>query len=231
MLNPRLLEDTEPVRQGLMQPFLIVEDALLPESAEELYNDLLHFEGWHSDDQSNFSERHVNTMARFTPEYTFQRKQIKLGEHPAPRSADAFFRYLNSPEVLKWASAISGRRCDMFRGSATIYRENDHIAEHNDHYVMTRDDGTTVTRALTFNYYLTKGWDPEWGGRFFWKTPGTAITPTFNTLVLFLVGPASHHHVEAVNKMARVPRMAITGWFHTVRTPTQHHERKLNLKL
>jgi len=231
MLNQSLLEDVESVRKGLVQPFFVVENALLPETAEQLYTDLLNFDGWQNDDQSNFSERHVNAMSKFAPEYSFRRKQIKLGEHPAPESAESLFHYLNSPEVLNWASAVSGRRCDFFRGPATMYRENDHIAEHNDYYVMTRDDGCTITRTLTFNYYLTKDWDPEWGGRFVWKTPKTMVSPTFNTLVLFLVGPGSHHHVEAVNRMASVPRIAITGWFHTLRKPAQGNKRKLKLKI
>lgn len=230
MLSPSL-KNIDVVQRGLEQPFFMVNDALVPDIAEQLRKDLLEFDGWQDDNQSNFSKRHVDAMAKFSPDYTFQRKQIKLGEHPAPESAELFFQYLNSPEVLDWASAVSGRRCDFFRGSATLYAENDHIAEHNDYYVMTRDDGATVTRALTFNYYLTKEWDPGWGGRFIWKTPRTEVNPTFNTLVLFLVSPASHHYVEAVNSAARVPRLAITGWFHTLRVPSQVNKRGLKFKI
>lgn len=231
MLSDFLLHNTDQVRIGLAQPFYVVENALQPDVAERLYRELTEYDAWQDEDQRNFSPQHVKALEQFAPDYSFRRRQIKLGEHSGPESAEQFFRYLNSPDLLRWASTVSGRQCDLFQGSATLYRENDHIASHNDYYIVTREDGATVTRALTFNYYLTKRWDPQWGGRFVWTTPASIISPSFNTLVLFLVGRSSHHHVEAVSAAAREPRLAITGWFYTVRQRDDQGAKKLQLKI
>jgi Rps23 Pro-64 3,4-dihydroxylase Tpa1-like proline 4-hydroxylase len=85
---------------------------------------------------------------------------------------------------------------------------------------------SVLTRTVTFNYYLTKGWQSQWGGNFVWEKPYAKITPTFNTLVMFLVSNDSIHHVEQVDSSGDSPRLAITGWFTTTRKPG---EKKLNL--
>ena len=80
---------------------------------------------------------------------------------------------------------------------------------------LKTDDNRIITRAVTFNYYLTKQWNEEWGGSFVWEKPHSVLVPSFNTLVMFLVGPGSMHHVEPVVSENKIKRLAITGWFHS----------------
>lgn len=220
MLNPEKFADWRLIREGLKQPYLVIENALIPEVAEQLYSDLLNYQQWHQQDHRNdLSPEEQLHQDRYNPEYTFSRDKITLGEDTAPASVTNLFERLRSPEILSYFSNASGRPCDDFQLSATKFRQGNHIAEHNDYYVKKRQDGSTVARTLTFNYYLTKNWRPEWGGRFIWKKPYAEIIPTFNTLVLFRVGQTSYHVVEDVTKQALEPRIALTGWYFSVRKP------------
>ena len=199
----------------------LLKTRLIPKIAEQLYNDLVNCQHWqHQDQSSDLPPKEQENQNQFTPDYTFSRDKITLGEDNAPAIATNLFEYLRSPDILSYFCDVSGRPCDDFQLSATKFREGNHISEHNDYYVKKRHDGATVTRTLTFNYYLTKNWRPDWGGRFIWKNPYAEITPTFNTLILFHVGHSSHHFVEGVNSQAEEPRIALTGWYFTVRQPT-----------
>jgi Rps23 Pro-64 3,4-dihydroxylase Tpa1-like proline 4-hydroxylase len=85
-----------------------------------------------------------------------------------------------------------------------------------------------ATRAVTFNYFLTKQWDPAWGGQFVWEHPYKSINPEFNTLVMFLVGPDSNHYVSRIEDCGDNLRVALTGWFYTHRQ-ADSYKRSLNL--
>ena len=220
MLNMDRFSDREIIREGLKQPFLVIRDALLPEVAEKAYEELVAYPQWqYQDHRNDLRPGEQAIQDKLTPGYTFSRDKITLGADQAPETVSRVYEHLCSPEILSYFSAVSGRPCDDFQLSATMFRSGHHIADHNDFYVTKRKDGATVTRALTFNYYLTKHWQPEWGGRFVWKKPHTEIIPSFNTLVLFLVGKMSHHYVEAVKAEAAAPRIALTGWYLSVRKP------------
>lgn len=220
MLNPEIFADTRVIREGLKQPYLVIENALMPEFAEQMYSDLVNYEQWHYQDHRNdLSPKEQLNQNRYSPEYSFSRGKITLGEDAAPASVTNLFEHLRSPVILSYFSEASGRPCDDFQLSATSFLEGNHIAEHNDYYVKRRRDGATVSRTLTFNYYLTKNWRPQWGGRFIWKKPYAEIIPTFNTLILFHVGQSSYHFVEDVKKQALEPRIALTGWYFSVRKP------------
>ena len=221
MLNPNLLKNTQFMREQLRQPFVILENALLPEVAEELYEELAGFDGWNYQDQKSLSEEQIAYQETHAPGYTFSRHNLQFGVDKLPPALQRFRGYLVSEPVRQWMADISGRRCDDFEGGAALLKEGGHIAEHNDYGVYRQKDGTTVTRALTFNYYLTRNWQPQWGGHFVWKRPCTRVVPSFNTLVMFLVGQNSNHYVEAVTPHARENRLAITGWYRTIREPLQ----------
>lgn len=227
MLNPDLLHDRDRVREQLRQPFVILKDALVPEVAETLYEELVNFDGWNYQDQKSLSEEQIAYQETHAPGYSFSRYNLQFGVDRLPPDVQRFHEYLVSEPVRHWMEAVSGRRCDDFEGGAALLQEGGHIADHNDYGIFRQPDGTTVTRALTFNYYLTRSWQPEWGGRFIWKQPYTEVIPGFNTLVMFLVGQNSNHCVEAVSPDAKERRLAITGWYRTVRAPM--HLGKLDL--
>lgn len=218
MLNPDLLNNKQRVKKQLRQPFVILENALLPDVAEALCAELTGYDGWNYQDQQSLSKEQIAYQEIHAPGYTFSRYTLRFGTDSLPPGLQQFYKYLASEAVRLWMTEVSGRRCDDFEGGAALLKEGGHIADHNDYGIFRQEDGNTVTRSLTFNYYLTRNWQPEWGGHFIWKKPYTRVVPGFNTLVMFLVGQNSNHCVEAVSPRAEENRLAITGWFRTIRS-------------
>ena len=219
IFNESFTSDIQDVRSGPDQPFLIIQDALHTDFAEQLYDALMASDAWEKSDPSSFSKSERSAI----PEgYSFTREIINLNRPGLPPAVQKLFDHLNSEECLQWFSQVSGRRCDEFTGACARYYGGNHLTSHNDYYMKRQDDGSVATRSLTFNYYLTKDWDAEWGGNFVWEKPYTKVTPTFNTLVLFAVGHDTMHHVEQVNDGVSSPRLAFTGWFMTNRASGEH---------
>ena len=221
MLSPHLLDNPERVRERLLAPYAVFEDALLPDVAEALYEELSSFEGWNYQDQKSLSPEQVAYQEIHAPGYTFSRHTLQFGIDRLPPLLQSLQDYLVSEPVRQWMAAVSGRRCDDFEGGAAMLLEGGHIADHNDYGIFRLANGATVTRALTFNYYLTRRWNPAWGGAFVWKKPYARILPDFNTLVMFRVSQSSSHLVEAVSPNAGEKRLAITGWYRTIRAPVR----------
>jgi Rps23 Pro-64 3,4-dihydroxylase Tpa1-like proline 4-hydroxylase len=225
MLDTLIIDNRQSIRNGLRQPYLHLVNALTSQYAEDLRNELLATSLWREQGDTTMSEK----AARKTSDsFKYSRKGITLGDRNNPHNLMNLYKYLNSPDVLAWMSDVCGRKCDFFEGSATIFRAGDHISKHNDSYTRKTQDGKIQSRALTFNYWLTKDWGPEMGGRLIWEKPYAEIVPTFNTLVLFSPTSISQHWVEPVAEFVTAPRLAISGWFMTDRT---NIKRDFNLKL
>lgn len=210
MLNQRLLSDRQTAKERLREPYFPIEGALDEEFAEALRAELLNCEGWETQGDFTMVERGSGA------DFKYSRAGITMGGNEPPLLA-SLHDYLNSRLILDWASDVSGRKCDFFEGTATKFGPGNQITRHNDSYTRRTAEGKIQTRAMTFNYWLAKDWLPEWGGRLVWEKPFAEITPTFNTLVLFLPTEISEHWVEPVTKHALAPRLAITGWFMTER--------------
>jgi hypothetical protein len=219
MFNKKLLTDKHFLKEGLQQPFLVIENALLPDFAEQLYQEMMTSNAWEHSDRNSFS---ASEQARIPDGYSFTREVIPQASKGLPASVKKLFDYLSSPATLDWITQASGRRCDGFTGACARYYGGNHLTSHNDFYYQKANGNAVTTRTVTFNYYLTKDWDSAWGGNFVWEKPYNKISPSFNALVLFLVSHDSVHHVEKVNDLATNPRLAITGWFTTTRKP--HHK-------
>jgi len=184
---------------------------------------LISTDAWESSDRSDFTEQE---QAQFPSSYSFTRDAFNMGSSASPASLKRLFEYLNSNDCLRWITDISGRACHGFNGSCARYIGGNHLTTHNDYQVFRSLDGSVTTRTVTFNYYLTKNWQSEWGGRFIWEKPYSRVNPGFNKLVMFLVSHDSAHHVEKVSDAATSPRLAVTGWFTTTRAAGS---RKLNI--
>jgi len=215
MLTQRVLDNKDEISRGLRQPYLAIENALQPRFAEQLRDELLESRLWRDQDDGMMHERGGQQVAN---DFTYSRQGIVLGDPQAPAALDKLHRYLNSAATLEWFSEISDRKCQLFEGVATWFRPGDQISKHNDSFTRKLDDGRTQSRAVTFNYWLTKGWMPDFGGRLIWEKPYAEILPSFNTLVLFLPTKISEHWVEPVAEFLTVPRLAISGWFMTTST-------------
>jgi len=202
MLSSKMLANKELIRKQLRQPLVVIENALDKDIAEQLYKELLRSDAWEHQD-------------RKTENYIYRRDIIHMDSKIAPFALKQLNSCLSSKETRQWFSDISGKRCDSFKAAATIFNEGDQITEHNDLYIYDEPGKPRYVRALTFNYYLSKGWNTEWGGNFIWKEPYKKISPLFNTLVLFIVTTSSHHWVEPVNQATDAKRLSITGWYLT----------------
>lgn len=230
MFSKEFIEGKDSVAEGLRQPYLVIPNALETEKAEALYRELAASAAWDSQDESALSDADLKKQAALTPSYRFKRDYIGLDEPGISGTVRELRDYLRSAGCLQWMTDVSGRNCNGFIGGAARFSPGNHIAEHNDYYVGKDVDGAAYNRTLTFNYYLTKNWQPEWGGSFVWKQPHAEIFPSFNTLVMFLVGPMSSHLVKPVNELATSPRLAISGWFVTRREQNETMKNRLALK-
>jgi len=92
--------------------------------------------------------------------------------------------------------------------SVSLYLPGDHSLPHND-FLGNKDE----YRQVAFVWYLTKDWQPDWGGDFFWCPKSRYISPSFNTLLLFNVRNDSLHFVTHVSPHAQSKRLAISGWW------------------
>ncbi len=218
MINPNIFNDKNEMIEGLKRPFLLLEEALVPDLAERLSQELLE-------------SRHWDRQSITDPGFTYRRDAIVLGSEGAPPVLEELHAYLGSESCLRWVSEVSGRACDSFQGAAAIFKPGDQISRHNDKRILTREDGSRAVRAVTFNYYLTRHWDAGWGGRLIWENPYTEIMPSFNTLVMFNVGEGTHHWVEPVKEGVSTPRLSITGWFMSSLPAAADPAKKLKLKI
>ncbi|WP_396593183.1 2OG-Fe(II) oxygenase [Brevundimonas sp. R86498] len=118
--------------------------------------------------------------------------------------------FINGPGFLDFARSLTGddriRRCDA---SATRYMPGHYLTPHND-----ANAGEERLYAYVLN--LSRSWKVEWGGVLaFIDADGhvaEGYTPVFNSLNIFRV--PQNHTVTMVNALARVPRLAVTGWMH-----------------
>lgn len=207
MLNQDIFSDKEKMQELLRQPVVVINNALESDVAEELYQQLIESRLWarQGPDEAKSEE--------YRKGFNFKRDYIDLDNPDAPPAVTAVYNYLISEEIRKLFSEFCGNQCDSFRASATIFNKGDHITEHNDLSIYERANMPKYKRVLTFNYYLSKNWDPAWGGNFIWKKPYQVINPAFNTLVLFNVTTNSEHQVDPVLVDTDVKRLSITGWF------------------
>jgi len=189
----------------LQQPVAVIDNALDDDIAETLFQQLMESNSWQQQGTDTIKS------AEYGEDFKFHRKSIDMQDPVAPAALKMLYDYLNSEEIRQVFSEISGRQCDSFRAAATIFNKGDHISDHNDLFVY--DETPKYKRVLTFNYYLTKNWEMDWGGNLVWKKPHSVITPKFNTLVLFNVTVNSHHWVEPVLKDTENKRLSITGWY------------------
>jgi hypothetical protein len=198
-LNPETLGDPDvlsAVGRALVQGrAVIVRDALRPELAEEAYASLTASTAWEE-------ERYFHPDR---PYFQFHRATIS-----APRAMPPVLREvaqsLGAPETKALMQSIAGVDCSgSFVLCAASNRAGDYSLPHN-------DDGGM--RALTYIWYVSKGWRPDWGGHLAWGPTGSMVTPAFNSLVLFRVTAESLHFVTPVAPHAEGGRLSVSGWWH-----------------
>jgi hypothetical protein len=115
-----------------------------------------------------------------------------------------------SEATKKFIRRLSQRDCSGGTSfSASWYQPGDYSLPHTD-LVYHKDE----QREVAFVWNLTKTWQADWGGEFFWCKKGRSIAPTFNMLLLFNVDEHSKHFVTQVAAHAQAKRLAVSGWWY-----------------
>src|SRR5262249_26518257 len=126
-----------------------------------------------------------------------------------------------SDSTKDFIQRLSQRNCQgetVF--SASLYLPGDHSLPHSDFLAHNNEH-----RQVAFIWHLTKHWQSDWGGDFFWCPNSRAISPSFNTLLLFNVRLDSTHSVTQVSPSARSKRLAISGWWTGTKASENHAAR------
>jgi hypothetical protein len=195
LMRPTLLEPATLARlgEGLRAGHAcVVRDAFRPELAERVHAALEACDAWQVVEQfarpfQNFRHCLLLDRAHFTAPL-IECEQL-IGGEPTRR----------------FMSELSGIDCmGEPEINVSYYRPGDYQLPHAD-----AGDG----RNLSFVWNLSRAWQREWGGHFYWCSPPTNIVPAFNTLVLFRVTTASYHFVCPVSPLARAKRLAVSGWW------------------
>jgi thioredoxin 1 len=175
---------------------VVIRDAFDSDFAERMYRMLDSCTAWrvHENYAERFSYYHHNVY------------------HPEEFPADLAWcsRVFNAQRSKLWATRLSGRTClGPTSISASWYLPGDHSLPHTDNVTT----GAHYIRQLAFVWHLSKEWRSEWGGAFYWCPRASYMSPAFNTLYLFNVGPESSHFVTQVSPYAQGKRLTINGWW------------------
>ncbi len=120
-------------------------------------------------------------------------------------------KILNSVDTRQWISNLTHRDCSgEMSFSPNWFLPGDHSTPHTDF---------ARRRQVAFVWHLTRDWEPDWGGDFYWCRAGKGFPPSFNTLYLFLVSEKSVHAVLPVTPFARSKRLGLAGWWTGGTTP------------
>ena len=175
---------------------VVIREAFEPAVAERMYHSLDACTTWRAYEkyEEHFHYHHHNLY--------------NVSEYPA----DLLWcnEVFNSAATKAWATRLSGRPCiGPTAFSASWYLPGDHSLPHND--AIASDVETN--RQVAFVWHLSKNWRSEWGGALFWCPRALYLSPAFNTLLLFNVGPNTSHFVTQVSPYAQGKRLTINGWW------------------
>lgn len=127
-------------------------------------------------------------------------------------SADmqALFDFMNGEALLGFVRALTGDdRCAFADVMATRYLPGHFLTAHGDEHPTER-------RLYAYVLNLTPVWRADWGGVLMFLDGDGHVAegyvPAFNALNIFRVPQT--HAVSAVSRLARTPRLSITGWIH-----------------
>jgi SM-20-related protein len=156
-------------------------------------------------------EASIHASAREGFQFCFD--SVRVSDDADERNArgwliDAFAAFLNGPEFLGFARAVTGAAdIDFVDAQGTAYSAGHFLTSHDDAVA-----GKGRRAAYVFNF--TPQWRADWGGLLqFQDADGhisEAFTPRFNALNIFRV--PQPHSVSSVAPFAGATRYSVTGW-------------------
>ena len=207
------------------QKFLIVEDFLPPEFAEEIYQYIktrtsknwdyyckwgreekpVHFNTRYADIQKRKKLQPEITDSLQQGEFTYTLKRLKK-EWDAETPVGRLRRDLRDEEFLSFLSAVSGLEgLELTEDFCSIYDEGDFLSIHPD-----------PNFDIAFILNLSKDWKYEYGGclTVFDREHPTVLLPKFNSLILLFLGEDGvDHYISEVSSRAPDARIAVSGWY------------------
>lgn len=147
-------------------------------------------------------------------QYMFDTRRLSaaadLGETRGD-AADAVPDFLNGPEFLVFARAVTGDdRIDLADAQASRYRPGHVLTAHND---------VSPGKNRLYGYVLnfSREWRADWGGNLVFYGEDGHIqhgwVPAFNALNLFVV--PTRHAVTQIASFAPRDRLSIVGWLRS----------------
>jgi Rps23 Pro-64 3,4-dihydroxylase Tpa1-like proline 4-hydroxylase len=198
-LNPKIFGNGELERQIsdhlIKGDLIVIRDALQTAFAERMFACLDQFSDWkvYEGYEQHFHYHHHNIYddKLFPPDLLWCRE------------------IFGSDSSKQFIQRLAQRDCaGDITLSASLYLPGDHSLPHDD-FLGHKDQH----RQVAFVWHLTRLWQSEWGGEFFWCRKNRYVSPSFNSLVLFRVQPTNMHFVTAVSRHAQGKRLAISGWW------------------
>lgn len=146
-------------------------------------------------------------------QYVFDTVRIsaELGAgRPVAAPMRAIHDFINGPAFLGMAAELTGDdRLAFADVMATRYLPGHFLTAHGDENPLER-------RLYAYVLNLTPGWRADWGGVLMFLDDDGHVAegyvPAYNALNLFAVPQT--HAVSMVSRLARTPRLSITGWIH-----------------
>lgn len=211
-LDPAALHDAyvkaEPFPHMVIDGFL--EDRVATTIADEL--EAVDIAPWHRDDH----QEQVNKRWMDRPERL-------------PATSGEVLRYMNSPDVCQWFSALTGiddlRSDDEYLGGGVhVSLAGGRLGVHADFNIHP---GTKLHRRVNALLFLNREWDPAWNGQLqLWaknlSQPVETITPDQNRLVVFNITDDAYHGVP--ERIACPPdrrRLSLALYYYTVDRPDE----------
>lgn len=174
---------------------IVIRNAFQEAFAEKIFDCLDQFSNWkvYEGYEDHFHYHHHNIY----DENLFPRELTRCRDIFGSKSSRHFVQLLSKRDCTGETTL-----------SASLYLPGDYSLPHNDFIIR---DGQQ--RQVAFVWNLTRNWQTDWGGEFFWCEKGRSIDPAFNTLLLFNVDRSSMHFVTMVAPHANGKRLAISGWW------------------
>lgn len=134
---------------------------------------------------------------------------LKAGQS-VPGPLKAVHDFLNGDAFLAFVARLTGDDRVAFADvMATRYLPGHFLTAHGDEHPQER-------RLYAYVLNLTPQWRADWGGVLMFLDQDGHVAegyvPAFNALNIFAVPQT--HAVSMVTRLARTPRLSVTGWIH-----------------
>jgi hypothetical protein len=152
----------------------------------------------------------------------------KVGDFLA---SDEIIKFLNEVTGFKDLSSVHGYNSESI-GFFSLMKKDSYLGPHIDHmYDMTGNAGYHVVNIIL---YISKDWDPNWGGNTFLKNRATknyaSVEFKPNRALIFMHSPLSEHGTTKLSKFSKEDRIAIYfDYYSNEKNPYSHLGLKFNM--